>query len=120
MHDYVKLRKTFSDKRTARTVAIKYIVVNAPSAHNLLLARPALNRIAAVTSKTHMKMKPSIEGKVITIKADQKMARKCYESSLKNRKTYTLAIQHRELGWMAEVDISSERRPEPTEEAREK
>ena len=34
---------------------------------------------------THMNMRlPSTEGRVITIKADQKTTRKCYKSSLKN------------------------------------
>jgi len=105
----------------AKTVAIKYIVINAPSTYNLLLGRLALNRLGAVTTTTHMKMKlPSTDGKMITIKVDQKMAQKCYESSLKNCRTYTVAIQHRELGWIVEADINNERQPGTTEETREK
>ena len=34
---YVKLRTTFSNKSAARMIIVKYIVVNASSAHNLLL-----------------------------------------------------------------------------------
>ena len=115
---YVELRTTFSDESTARSITIKYIVVNASSAYNLLLGRPSLNRLGAVASTTHMKMKlPSTEGKVITMKTDQKMARKCYESSLKNRRgTYTVTIQHRESGWVAKAGISDERQPGPAEE----
>jgi len=34
---YVELRTTFSDESATRTITIKYIVVNASSAYNLLL-----------------------------------------------------------------------------------
>jgi len=34
---YVELRTTFSDENAARTITVKYIVVNASSAYNLLL-----------------------------------------------------------------------------------
>ena len=82
---YVELRITFSYENPATTITIKYIVVNISSAYYLLLGRPSLNRLGAVASTTHMKMKlPSSEGGIITIKVDQKMARKCYESNLKN------------------------------------
>jgi len=76
-------------------IPIKYIIVNASSAYNLLLGRPSLNRLGAIALTTHMKMKfPSLEGGIITIKVDQKMAWKWYESSLKNhRGTYAVTIQ---------------------------
>jgi len=72
----------------SRTEKIKYLVVNAPSAYNILLGRPTLNRIGAVPSTRHMKvMLPSMEGVVITIRSDQKEAKKCYENSLKNKRS---------------------------------
>jgi len=80
---YVKLRTTFSEESVARTIAIRYVVVKFSSAYNLLLGRPSLNRLGAVASIAYMKMKlSSPEGRVITIKSDRKMTRKCYESSL--------------------------------------
>jgi len=83
---YVELRTTFADENTIRTITIRYIVVNVPSTYNLLLDRPSLNRLGAVASKAHMRMRlPSEEGGVITIKDDQKAVRKRYESSLKNK-----------------------------------
>jgi len=72
----------------SRTEKIKYLVVNAPSAYNILLGRLTLNRIGVVPSTRHMKVKlPSMEGVVITIKSDQKEAKKCYENSLKNKRS---------------------------------
>ena len=87
MRGSVELRTTFTDGATARTEKIKYLVVNAPFAYNILLGRPTLNRLGAVPSTRHMKLKiPSMEGVVITIKSDQKEARRCYENSLKQRR----------------------------------
>jgi len=66
---------------------MRYLVVNAPPAYNILLGRPALNRIGTIASTRHMKMKlPSLEGMVITIKSNQKEAKKCYENSLKTKR----------------------------------
>ena len=85
---YIELRTTFTDEAGSRTEKIKYLVVNAPSAYNILLGRPTLNRIGAVPSTRHMKVKlPSMDGVVITIKSDQKEAKKCYENSLKNKRS---------------------------------
>jgi len=77
---YLELRTTFTDGTASRTENIRYLVVNANSAYNILLGRPALNRL-------NMKMKlPDLSGEVIVIKSDQKEARKCYENSLKMKR----------------------------------
>jgi len=83
---------TFFDESAIRTITIRYIVVNTSFAYYLLLRRPSLNKLGAVASITHMKMKqPSLEGGVITIKFDKKTTRKCYKSSLKiQRGTYAM------------------------------
>ena len=83
----IELRTTFTDGAASRTANIRYLVVNAPSAYNILLGRPALKRIRAVASSRHMKLKlPSLKGTVITLKSDQKEARRCYENNLKTKK----------------------------------
>ncbi|XP_068474985.1 uncharacterized protein [Phaseolus vulgaris] len=61
---YLELRTTFTDGAASRTENIRYLVVNANSAYNILLGRPALNRLRAVSSTRHMKMKlPDLSGK---------------------------------------------------------
>jgi len=83
---HVELWTTSTDDTTSRTISIRYLVINAPSTYNILLGRPALNRIGAVASTRHMKMKlPSLEGEIITIKSAQKATKKCYEKSLKTK-----------------------------------
>ena len=78
VHGHIELRTTFTDGTTSRTENIRYLFVNTPSTYNILLGIPASNRIGAVASTRHMRMKlPSLEGTVITIKSDQKEAKKC-------------------------------------------
>ncbi|XP_068486780.1 uncharacterized protein [Phaseolus vulgaris] len=84
---YLELRTTFTDGAASRTESIRYLVVNANSAYNILLGRPALNRLRAVASTRHMKIKlPNLSGRVIVIKSDKEEARKCYENSLKTKR----------------------------------
>jgi len=85
---YIELRTTFTDGLASLTEKIRYLVVNAPSAYNILLGRPTLNRTGVVPSTRHMKVKlPSMEGLIITICSGQKEAKKCYENSLKNKRS---------------------------------
>jgi len=91
---YLELRTTFTDGVASRTEGIRYLVVNANSAYNILLGRPTLNRLRAVSSTRHMKMKLlDLSGKVIVIKSDQEEARKCYENSLKTKRGIVMVIE---------------------------
>ena len=91
---YLELRTTFTDGAASRTESIRYLVVNANSAYNILLGRPALNRLRAVSSTRHMKMKlPDLSGKVIVIKSDQEETRKCYENSLTTKRGMLMVIE---------------------------
>jgi len=84
---HLELRTTSTDGVVSRTENIRYLVVNAPSAYDILLGRPTLNRLRAVVSTRHMKIKfPNLGGKVITIKSDKKEAKRCYENSLKTKR----------------------------------
>jgi len=68
---YADLQTTFSDKHTSMTILVRYMVVNALSSYNMLLGRPSLNRLKAIPSSYHMKVKlPSPKGKVIIMKVD--------------------------------------------------
>jgi len=91
---YLELRTTFTDGAASRTESIRYLVVNTNSAYNILLGRPALNRLRAVSFTRHMKMKlPDLSGKVIVIKSDQEEAWRCYENSLKTKRGVVMVIE---------------------------
>jgi len=119
---HIELRTTFTDGTSSRTANIRYLVVNAPSSYNILLGRPALNKIGAVASMRHMKMKlPSLEGTVITIKSDQKEVKKCYENSLKTKRgVFTITTQPPREERVTRAEIALERRPKPAEEVLER
>jgi len=121
---YLELRKTFTDGTTSRTENIRYLVVNANSAYNILLGRPALNRLRGVSSTRHMKLKlPDLSGRVIVIKSDKKEANKCYENSLKTKRGVSLlsgapteAVPGRKgREGVARAENARDRRPEPVE-----
>ena len=122
MCGHIELRKTFTYGTTSRTANIRYLVVNALSAYNILLGKPALNRIGAITSTRHMKMKlPSFEGTMITIKSDQKEAKKCYENSLKTKRgVFVTTTQPPRKEGVTRAEIARERRPELAEDVLER
>ena len=45
VRDYLELMTTFTDGTASRTENIRYLVVNANSTYNILLGRPAFNRL---------------------------------------------------------------------------
>ena len=82
---YMSLHTTFGKGDQSRTLKIDYIVVNVSSAYNALIGRTTLNQLGAIVSTPHLCMKfPTPKG-IATIKADQKMARQCYNESLNLR-----------------------------------
>ena len=112
---HIELRTTFTDGVVSRTENIRYLVVNASSAHNILVGRPALNRLRAVASTRHMKMKlSSLGGTVITILSDHKEATMCYENSLKTKRgVFIVTTRAPSEEGVARLEVARERRPEP-------
>ncbi|KAL0355822.1 UNVERIFIED_CONTAM: hypothetical protein Sradi_4029100 [Sesamum radiatum] len=65
------------------TKMVKFLVVKAPSAYNIILGRPGLNTFRAVASTYHMKLKfPTPDG-IGEATGDERMARECYANTLK-------------------------------------
>ena len=61
---------------------IDFLIVDCPLIYNIILGRPALNRIRAVTSTYHLKVKfPTAHG-VGKIREDQVLAKECYQAAL--------------------------------------
>ena len=51
--------------------------------YNVILGRPTLNKIGAIISTTYLTMKFFTDkGEIATVRADQVVARKCYNASL--------------------------------------
>ena len=66
-------------------MAVRFLIVDAPSAYNMLLGRPSLNAIKVIPSAYHMMIKfPTTSGGEM-VRGDQRVARKCYSASMKQK-----------------------------------
>ena len=57
---------------------MSFLVVDQPSAYNIIVGRPTLNRLKAITSTYHLMMKFPTEKGIAVMLGDQSMARMCY------------------------------------------
>jgi len=64
---------------------------------------------------------PSLKGTVITIKSDQKEAKKCYENSLKTKRgVFVVTPQPPREEGVTRAEIARERWPKPAEDVLER
>jgi hypothetical protein len=74
-------------------VMIDFIIVNKPSAYQVIIGRPTLNALRAVVSIPHLAMKFPTESRVGVVRGSQEVARFCYNATLKEpRMKETLAV----------------------------
>ena len=85
---------------------IRFLIVDAPSAYNMLLGRPSLNTIRAIPSAYHMVIKfPTVNG-VCVVRGNQRIARECYSASMKQKTVDNI--------YMDELDMRDEVSTQPT------
>ena len=81
----IQLVLTLGEPPCQATTTARFLIVDAPSAYNMLLGRPSLNAIKVVPSAYHMIIKfPTVHG-VGTVRGDQRVARECYTASMKQK-----------------------------------
>jgi hypothetical protein len=66
-----------------RTIMVRFLIIDQPSAYNAILGRTTLNELQAVTSTPHLSMKFPTEEGIGVEKGNQRMAQECYNTSLK-------------------------------------
>ena len=64
------------------TMSIEFLVVDSPSAYNIIIGRPTLNKLRALTSTYHLFVRFPTEHGIGELKGDQAAARECYFASL--------------------------------------
>ena len=106
----IQLVLTLGDPPCQATTTVRFLVVDAPSADNMLLGRPSLNAIKAIPSAYHMMIKFLTTSGVGMVRGDQRMARECYSTSMKQKVVDNIYLN--ELEMRDEVNT----RPEPSEE----
>ena len=81
----IQLVLTLGEPPFQATTTARFLIVDAPSAYNMLLGRPSLNAIKAIPSAYHMMIKfPTVSG-VGMVRGDQRVARECYSASMKQK-----------------------------------
>ena len=106
----IQLVLTLGDPPCKETTTARLLVVDAPSAYNMLLGRPSLNAIKAIPSTYHMMIKfPTVSG-IEMVRGDQRVARECYSSSMKQKTVDNISLDELEM----RDKIFT--RPEPSEE----
>lgn len=82
----IKLPVTKRAAPLYKTLLATFIVLNCPSAYNVVMGRPILVDLRAVVSKHHLSMKfPTTKG-VGYLQGNWKTARECYDSSISKAK----------------------------------
>ena len=105
----IQLVLTLGEPPCQAMTTARFLVVNAPSAYNMLLGKPFLNAIKAIPSAYHMMIKfPTIHG-VGMVRGDQRAARECYTTSMMQKAVDNVNVD--------ELDMGDEvlTRPEPLE-----
>ena len=103
----IQLVLTLVDPPCQATKAVRFLIVDAPSAYNILLGRPSLNAIRAIPSAYHMIIKFPTANGVGMVRGDQRVARECYSASVKQKAVGNIYMD--ELDMRDEVSI----RPTP-------
>ncbi|RDY04220.1 hypothetical protein CR513_12093, partial [Mucuna pruriens] len=79
----VELDTIFGEGDNARMIPVLYTLIEVEASYNIIMARPALNRLKAIVSTYHLCMKyPTIE-RVGAVWVDSGMAKNCYGDSLR-------------------------------------
>ena len=78
------------------TRKVDFLVVDYPSAYNVIIGHPTLNRLRAVTSTYHLLVRFPAENGIGEIRGDQAMARECYLTSVSTEQVHlTLIVEER-------------------------
>ena len=106
----IQLVLTLGDPPCQATTTVRFLIVEAPSAYNMLLGRHSLNAIRVVPPAYHMVIKFPTANGVGMSRGNQRIASECYSASMKQSTINNI--------YMDELDMRDEvtTRPAPSEE----
>ena len=109
----IHLVLTLGDPPCQATTTTRFLIVDAPSAYNMLLGRPSLNAIKFIPSAYHMMIKfPTVNG-VGIVRRDQRVARECYSASMKQKTVTTYTWMSSTCVTKCSLDLSPQKTLEP-------
>ncbi|KAL0447246.1 UNVERIFIED_CONTAM: hypothetical protein Slati_1852500 [Sesamum latifolium] len=88
----VSLPLTMGRGTARKTCLLKFLVVDIPSAYNMILGRPTLNTFQAVISTYHMKIKFSTPGGIGEVQGDPLQSRRCYVDAVRREELLNIQI----------------------------
>ena len=93
----IQLVLTLGEPPCQATTTARFLIVDTPSAYNMLLGRPSLNAIKAIPLAYHMIIKfPTVNG-VGTVQGDQRVAKECYTASMKQRAVDNVSVDELDM-----------------------
>ena len=106
----VQLVLTLGNPPCQATTTVRFLIVEAPSAYNMLLGRPFLHAVRAVPSAYHMVIKFPTANGVGMIRGNERISRECYSASMKQNTVDNI--------YMDELDMRDKvtTRPVPSKE----
>ncbi|KAL0387521.1 UNVERIFIED_CONTAM: hypothetical protein Sradi_2633900 [Sesamum radiatum] len=107
----LSLSLSFFPKRSTKMV--KFLMVKAPSAYNIILRRLSLNLLQAIASTFHMKLKFPTSIGVGEAVGDELMARECYANTLMRSREKLDGKTHDVKGKRVTIGIEHEVRDTP-------
>jgi hypothetical protein len=79
------------------TKKVNFLVVDCPSAYNVIIGRPTLDRLRAVTSMYHLLVRFPTKNGIGEMKGDQVMVRECYLTTVDAEQIHqTLNVEERQ------------------------
>ena len=102
----IQLVLTLGDPPCQATTTVRFLIVDAPSAYNILLGRPSLNAMRALPSSYHMVIKFPTSNGVGMVRGDQRIAREYYSASMERKAVGSV--------YMDELDMRDEMSTRPT------
>ena len=81
----IQLVLTLGDPPCQATTTIRFLIVDASSAYNMLLGKPSLNTIRVIPSAYHMVIKFPTANGVGMVQGNQRVASECYSASMKQK-----------------------------------
>ena len=103
----IQLVHTLGDPPCQAITAVRFLIVDAPSAYNILLGRPSHNAVRSILSAYHMVIKFPTTNGVGMVRENQRIASECYSASMKQKEVDNIYMD--ELNMRDEVGI----RPTP-------
>ena len=102
----IQLVLTLGDPPCQATTTVRFLIVDAPSAYNVLLGRPSLKAINAISSAYHMVIKFPTTNGVGMVRGYQRLAKECYSTSVKQKSFDNIYVD--ELDMRDEVNTQLE------------